>query len=135
MNDKMGFARITLKACYRFKLKRSFKRFTAFKCLQIYRDTPLSLATSMGMSRSLLNIEKRRRRVNVTRFGEQGHRLLSFSFDVLPERHGVPEVACEPSVDGSPWPLPVWRPRSPSQGAQRRSSDFNIDRDNSHFDT
>ena len=35
------------------------------------------------------------------RLDEQGRRGLSFSFDVLPERHGVPEVACEPSVGGS----------------------------------
>ena len=38
---------------------------------------------------------------------EQGRRGLSFSFDVLPERHGVPEVACEPSVVGSLSRLPA----------------------------
>jgi hypothetical protein len=41
------------------------------------------------------------------RLDEQGRRGLSFSFDVLPERHGVPEVACEPSVVGSLWRLPA----------------------------
>jgi len=41
------------------------------------------------------------------RLDEQGRRGLSFSFDVLPERHGVPEVACEPSVGGSLWRLPA----------------------------
>jgi transposase len=47
--------------------------------------------------------------VDVTRrwLGEQGRRGLSFSCDVLAERHGVPEVACEPSVVGSLWRLPA----------------------------
>ena len=41
--------------------------------------------------------------VDVTRrwLGEQGRCGLSFSFDVLSERLGVPEVACELSVGGS----------------------------------
>jgi hypothetical protein len=34
--------------------------------------------------------------------GEQGHRELRFSFDVLLERHGALVVACAPSVGGSP---------------------------------
>ena len=47
--------------------------------------------------------------VDVTRrwLGEQGRRGLSFSSDVLPERHGVPEVACEPSVGRSLLLLPA----------------------------
>ena len=47
--------------------------------------------------------------VDVTRrwLDEQGRRELSFSFDVLAERHGVPEVACAPSIVGSLLRLPV----------------------------
>ncbi len=46
--------------------------------------------------------------VDVTRrwLDEQGRRELSFSFDVLAERHGVPEVACAPSIVGSLLRLP-----------------------------
>ena len=47
--------------------------------------------------------------VDVTRrwLDEQGRRELSFSFDVLAERHGVPEVACAPSIVGSLLRLPA----------------------------
>ena len=38
--------------------------------------------------------------------GEQGRRV-SFCSGVLPERHVTREVACEPSVVGSLWPLPA----------------------------
>src|SRR5258706_9509302 len=58
--------------------------------------------------------------VDVTRrwLDEQGRRELSFSFDVLAERHGVPEVACAPSIVGSLLRLPPWPPRS-SAGPSR----------------
>ncbi len=38
--------------------------------------------------------------------GEQGRRV-SFYFGELPEQHVTLEVACEPSVVGSLWPLPA----------------------------
>src|SRR5258708_29857072 len=52
--------------------------------------------------------------VDVTRrwLDEQGRHELSFSFDVLAERHGVPEVACAPSIVGSLLRLPACPPRS-----------------------
>src|SRR6478752_5691675 len=58
--------------------------------------------------------------VDVTRrwLDQQGRRELSFSFDVLAERHGVPEVACAPSIVGSLLRLPAWPPRS-SAGPSR----------------
>src|SRR6516225_9182787 len=58
--------------------------------------------------------------VDVTRrwLDEQGRRELSFSFDVLAERYGVPEVACAPSIVGSLLRLPAWPPRS-SAGPSR----------------
>ena len=39
--------------------------------------------------------------------GEQGRRGLSFLSGVLPGHHVTLEVACEPSVVGSLWPLPA----------------------------
>ena len=47
--------------------------------------------------------------VDVTRrwLDQQGRRELSFSFDVLAERYGVPEVACAPSIVGSLLRLPA----------------------------
>jgi hypothetical protein len=39
--------------------------------------------------------------------GEQGRRGLSFLSGVLPGQHVTLEVACEPSVVGSLWPLPA----------------------------
>ena len=58
--------------------------------------------------------------VDVTRrlLDQQGRRELIFSFDVLAERHGVPEVACVPSIVGSLLRLPAWLPRS-SAGPSR----------------
>src|SRR5258705_12282187 len=58
--------------------------------------------------------------VDVTRrwLNEQGRHELSFSFDVLAERHGVPEVACAPSIVGSLLRLPPLPPRS-SAGPSR----------------
>jgi len=58
--------------------------------------------------------------VDVTRrwLDQQGRRELSFSFDVLAERYGVPEVACAPSIVGSLLRLPAWPPRS-SAGPSR----------------
>jgi len=48
-------------------------------------------------------------KIDVTRrwLGEQEHRGLSSSFDVLPERHGALEVAYAPSVGGSLSRLPA----------------------------
>src|SRR6516225_9396902 len=58
--------------------------------------------------------------VDVTRrwLDEQGRRKLSFSYDALAERYGVPEVACAPSIVGSLLRLPAWPPRS-SAGPSR----------------
>src|SRR3954454_3983804 len=52
--------------------------------------------------------------VDVTRrwLDEQVRGGLSFSFDVLPRRHGVPEVVCGPSIVGSLLLLPASLPRS-----------------------
>ena len=58
--------------------------------------------------------------VDVTRrwLDQQGRRELSFSFDVLAERYGVPEVACATSIVGSLLRIPAWPPRS-SAGPSR----------------
>ena len=66
-------------------------------------------ARPKGMSRTLLNIcEAVAAEIDVKRrwLGEQGRRV-SFCSGVLPERHVTREVACEPSVVGSLWPLPA----------------------------
>src|SRR5262249_10308553 len=52
--------------------------------------------------------------VDVTQrwLGEQGLRSLSFSCDVLPERHVTLEVVCAPSIVGILWQLPALLPQS-----------------------
>ena len=65
---------------------------------------------SPGMSRFLLNIEKRSlpglMLIKRRWLGEQGRRV-GFCFGALAERHVTLEVACAPSIVGSLWPLPA----------------------------
>src|SRR5258705_13940848 len=58
----------------------------------------------MGMSRSLLNIEKRSLlRLKLSGDGLASKYAVSVCFGDLPELHAALEAAYEPSIVGSPW--------------------------------
>ena len=81
------------------------------------------------MSRSLLNIAKRplpRLTLRGVGFDEQGRRELSFSFDVLAERHGVRKLLVRLQSTEAFGGFPHRR-RGPAQGHRGRSPSLHVE--------